>query len=261
MAPGGKLAAALAGLLLSALLAALLATELAAQGRPAASSCEVTVLAGSGAPIAGAGRDPVATIRWTGPCDDESLAGPGEISLPDGTVHRGQVRRSGRNGVYWMQIARIAHPGVSGGPPTAMRAVIVRETGEIYVGDVADGERNGKGRIVSATGEIYSGDWRDGQPHGHGIFAWPDGTRYVGGFVDGGVAGYGVLTHPDGTLYEGLFADGRLNGHGTYRSAAGDTCEGDWSDGRLQGTGRGWRAGRQRETSCHMSDGYVGWSE
>jgi len=37
--------------------------------------------------------------------------------------------------------------------------------GEIYVGEWADGERNGQGTMTYADGDVYEGEWRDDKKH------------------------------------------------------------------------------------------------
>ena len=60
-----------------------------------------------------------------------------------------------------------------------------RETDSIYVGEVKDGKRHGRGTLTLPDGEKYEGEFKDGEYNGNGILTLPDGEKYEGEFKDG----------------------------------------------------------------------------
>ena len=59
------------------------------------------------------------------------------------------------------------------------------ETASIYVGEVKDGERHGRGTLTLPDGEKYEGEFKDGKYDGRGTLTLPDGEKYEGEFKDG----------------------------------------------------------------------------
>ena len=59
------------------------------------------------------------------------------------------------------------------------------ETASIYVGEVKDGERHGKGTLTLPDGEKYEGEFKDGKYNGTGILTLADGEKYEGEFREG----------------------------------------------------------------------------
>ena len=60
-----------------------------------------------------------------------------------------------------------------------------RETDSIYVGEVKDGKRHGRGTLTLPDGEKYEGEFKDGEYDGRGTLTLPDGEKYEGEFKDG----------------------------------------------------------------------------
>lgn len=132
--------------------------------------------------------------------------------------------------------------------------------GDVFDGQMLDGRRNGKGRMVWASGQSYDGDWRDdvavgegalahvngdryqgqvrdGTPEGRGRKQFANGDTYEGQFVNGIADGEGVHTQKDGSRYTGQFKAGIKSGRGKYAWASGQSYDGEWVDDRPEGRG------------------------
>lgn len=73
----------------------------------------------------------------------------------------------------------------------------------IYLGQYANGKRNGKGVNYFSDGSRYEGEWENDAMDGFGQMSYPDGSRYSGGWKEGKRAGIGKMTYPDGTVQKG----------------------------------------------------------
>jgi len=149
------------------------------------------------------------------------------------------------------------------GPPAKGPSGQVRfrwDNGDTFDGQMLDGKRNGKGKMVWANGQIYDGDWRDdvavgegslifmngdryqgqvrnGIPEGRGKKQFANGDSYEGNFANGIADGEGVHTQRDGSRYTGQFKAGIKHGRGKYAWASGQVYEGEWVDDRPEGKG------------------------
>ena len=60
------------------------------------------------------------------------------------------------------------------------------KNGDLYVGEWAEGKRNGKGSYAHSVGDwetdLYVGDFKNDQKDGYGIYTYTDGVRYIGEF-------------------------------------------------------------------------------
>jgi len=90
--------------------------------------------------------------------------------------------------------------------------------GASYVGQIADGKRQGLGVATLANGEFQSGDWSDDRLNGLGTVRLPDETRYTGQWRDGQSTGLGVREKPGAERAEGNFVGGRLEGFAVRRT-------------------------------------------
>ena len=57
-------------------------------------------------------------------------------------------------------------------------------SGDKYVGEYRDGERNGQGTFTFVGGDKYVGEYRDGERNGQGTFTFANGAKYFGEFRD-----------------------------------------------------------------------------
>ena len=53
-------------------------------------------------------------------------------------------------------------------------------SGEKYVGEFKDGQKDGQGTYTFPNGKKYVGEFKDGKMHGQGTYTWPSGQKYVG---------------------------------------------------------------------------------
>jgi hypothetical protein len=134
-------------------------------------------------------------------------------------------------------------------------------SGDRYVGDMRNGDPDGRGMYIWKDGTTYDGDWVAGVREGHavwksaagsvfvgmyhknepvsGALTRPNGERYEGAFAADGPHGTGKYFWPDGNRYEGPVDSRGRNGHGTMFFPGGDSLECDWKDDqRVDGHGR-----------------------
>lgn len=103
-----------------------------------------------------------------------------------------------------------------------------------YVGEVRDGEANGRGTALFSTGSRYAGEWRDNMRHGEGEFYWKDGAYYEGEFAADQRSGRGTYHFPNGQYFVGDWAQDLRNGRGTFYDKDGTVvAQGIWRDDEL----------------------------
>lgn len=130
----------------------------------------------------------------------------------------------------------------------------------IYTGDLQNGIRQGKGKLIYKSGEIYEGNFLNNKRHGHGKFTWESGLIYEGLWENGERSGWGVLKAKDNSIiyegfwvkgqlsgqgkkfyphgsYEGHFIDNKENGYGVFVYNNDDHYEGYWLNGQKNGFG------------------------
>lgn len=137
---------------------------------------------------------------------------------------------------------------------------VKKYTNGLYVGELKDNKRHGKGRMMSANGDIricnwkddkchgqgtlmyysgsvFTGEWKNGKLHGQGTHTWPDGGKYVGNYQDNKRHGQGICTWPDGEKYVGGYQHGKRHGQGTSTLLDGTRYVGGYKDGKIYGNG------------------------
>jgi hypothetical protein len=92
------------------------------------------------------------------------------------------------------------------------------DAGASYIGQVADGKRQGLGVADLVDGERQAGVWQADQLSGLGTVRLADDTRYAGQWRDGQSTGLGVREKPGVERAEGNFVMGRLEGLGVRRT-------------------------------------------
>ena len=166
-------------------------------------------------------------------------------------------------------------------PDTSNYETKTYDNGNVYYGELKDGQPNGNGKMTFANGhvyegewkngkidgygkytwtnDVYEGEWKDGKRDGYGKYTWADGNVYEGEWKDGGRTGYGQMTYTSGTVYEGEWKEGKYHGHGVYYFASGAVYDGEWKDGKQHGHGTyTWADGNSREGE--WEDGqFVSW--
>jgi len=127
----------------------------------------------------------------------------------------------------------------AGSPDLADASRLSYEGGANYVGQVADGKRQGLGVAEFANGERQAGDWSADRLNGLGTVRLADDTRYAGQWRDGQSTGLGMREKPGVERAEGTFVAGRLEGPGVRR-ALGEPAtvqSGDFRGDQLDGPG------------------------
>ncbi|MCW5737161.1 MAG: protein kinase [Enhydrobacter sp.] len=129
--------------------------------------------------------------------------------------------------------ARAARPGLE----NAER--ITADDGASYVGQTADGKRQGLGVLEFKDGDRQAGEWKNNILDGLGIERLSDGPRYEGQWSTGLPAGLGVREKPGRERAEGNFAVGQLEGLGTRRILSEPTLTqtGEFHGDTLDGLG------------------------
>ena len=113
------------------------------------------------------------------------------------------------------------------------------DSGDIYYGDFEKDEKTGRAEIYSANGDIYIGYISNGKKNGEGHFIWgDDGSSYSGAFSDNMKNGFGTYMFSDGSIYEGEYVNDIKHGKGKFIWANGDMYEGDYEGDLYKGFGR-----------------------
>jgi len=108
-------------------------------------------------------------------------------------------------------------------------------TGDVYEGDFSEDLIHGKGKYVHASGNVYEGDYLFDKRHGMGKYTWVNGDVYEGAYSDGKKHGKGKVTWINGDVYEGNFADGKRSGYGVFKPAKGKILKGQFQDDKFIG--------------------------
>ena len=113
------------------------------------------------------------------------------------------------------------------------------DPGASYIGQLADGKRQGLGVAELANGERQAGTWQADQLNGLGTVRLADDTRYAGQWRDGQSTGLGVREKPGVERAEGNFVTGRLEGLGVRRTLAEPNLvqSGEFRGDALEGPG------------------------
>jgi hypothetical protein len=74
-----------------------------------------------------------------------------------------------------------------------------------------NGKRDGKGTYYYySSGEKYIGEWKDGERNGKGITSFSNGNEYIGEWKNGKKNGEGTNKFSDGKLIKEIWSDGTL---------------------------------------------------
>jgi len=102
-----------------------------------------------------------------------------------------------------------------------------------YEGNLVQGLRSGRGKMVWINGSYYEGEWLNGKRHGAGVNDWGNGTIYDGFFVNGKRSGLGKITYKTGDIWEGQWKDDRRDGPGKRITPWGRVTMERWDKGTL----------------------------
>jgi hypothetical protein len=126
-----------------------------------------------------------------------------------------------------------------------------------YFGEIADGKRNGKGRMTYFNGGMFEGSWKNGKMHGFGKLFYPNGKlAYDGEWFEEKFDGKGVIFNEeiaplnkrfefknfDGLAnawikYEGEFRDDKKSGIGVLQLSNGERYIGGFQEDSVHGKG------------------------
>lgn len=123
-------------------------------------------------------------------------------------------------------------------PLQLFAADILSPDGGRYVGPLADGLRQGKGRIEWDNGARFEGSFDKGLYSGRGKMKFASGDVYEGEYAQGMMSGKGRYVSVDGGVYTGDYRRDYANGQGRYQRADGEIYEGGFKDGQFEGRGK-----------------------
>lgn len=157
-----------------------------------------------------------------------------------------------------------------------------------YEGQLENGVRQGKGRLLYPDGDYYEGEfdcdmahglgtftsrrssyvgeWKNDVKHGNAVEEWDDTSKYTGQYYLDQRHGKGKFEWPDGSTYEGGFVNNSVQGHGTFTWKDGRRYKGQWNDNRMHGEGRyDWPDGRayegQYSNDLKDGEGFFIWAD
>ena len=103
---------------------------------------------------------------------------------------------------------------------------------DVFVGTLAAGLREGKGKYTFASGASFDGEYAANKRQGMGTMLYADGGKYAGEWVEDKFHGAGTYTYPLGDIYSGSWEDGKKHGAGSYISMdSKSTFDGLWING------------------------------
>ena len=121
---------------------------------------------------------------------------------------------------------------------TEMNGTVKREFSDgLYIGEMKDDKRHGKGEFYHKSGSYCIGEFVDNIFQGEGRFYWANGDIYKGTFVNGSFRGRGVLYMHNGEIYEGDFIDDLPHGQGMYYYTDESRFSGYFVKGKKHGLG------------------------
>ncbi len=124
------------------------------------------------------------TLRWSGACRSNWVAGPGVLTWYYSGRYDGQVEGTFVDG------------RLDG------HARVTRHDGRRFDGNFRRGRASGSGTHTWPNGRVYQGEWQDDHRTGFGTLRYPDGTRYVGEFYRNRPTGRGEFVAADGQHFQ-----------------------------------------------------------
>jgi len=107
-----------------------------------------------------------------------------------------------------------------------------------YTGELKDGKRHGKGKLVLRNGDVYIGSWEDNKKTGQGVYLYSNGIKYNGQWKDDIMEGSGSFIFPRTGVYYGDIKNGQMTGYGVFKYSDGSIYEGYWKGGKWHGKGK-----------------------
>lgn len=119
--------------------------------------------------------------------------------------------------------------------------ILKYDSGNIYEGQLLNGQRSGRGKMTFANGDKYMGMWKlDQMCDNDGIFSFKNGNEYRGDFCTSVANKYGIIDG-QGQLkisgvgtFTGSFTNGNVNGSGKFEYCDGQKAyEGTWTNTKI----------------------------
>ena len=86
--------------------------------------------------------------------------------------------------------------------------------GSVYLGEMSEDKRTGKGVYLFDSEDLYVGDWSENCIHGQGCYVFRSGEIYKGELRKGLKHGFGTFFYKDGRIYEGHWEENIKFGFG-----------------------------------------------
>ena len=113
----------------------------------------------------------------------------------------------------------------------------VPQNESLYIGKIANGKRNGPGKLVLPNDSQYEGNFKDNEFDGFGVFKCKT-YKYEGNFLEGKKSGKGKLEDLiKNSIYEGEFSEDKKNGYGIEKYSDGSIYKGEFKNGVKDGKG------------------------
>lgn len=115
---------------------------------------------------------------------------------------------------------------------------IIWAQGDVYRGDLVQGQRHGNGHMTWVNGQNYDGSWVRDMATGKAKLHFANGNQFDGDVQDGIPQGTGTMRYASGDTYTGQLKAGEPHGRGVYRWKNGQQFNGDWRNGSPNGNGQ-----------------------
>jgi hypothetical protein len=86
--------------------------------------------------------------------------------------------------------------------------------GQVYRGDLKNGQRWGGGSNSWGDKQEYTGEWKANSRNGRGTHTWPDGRQVSGQWKEGHLHGNVYFSWPNGATFDGTCKMGKKDGRG-----------------------------------------------
>ena len=120
--------------------------------------------------------------------------------------------------------------------PTGKNTVLIESPG--YNGDMKNGKKHGRGKLVLRNGDVYIGSWVEDRKTGQGIYIYSNGIKYNGQWKNDVMEGSGSFMFPGIGTYYGDVKNGQMTGYGVFKYNDGSVYEGYWKNGKWHGKGQ-----------------------
>lgn len=123
-------------------------------------------------------------------------------------------------------------------PLHAAEQTVTYPNGNVYRGELKNGQRHGRGIMKYASGCEYQGEWVADQRQGYGEQTWQDNPKYIsyrGYWAQNLPNGTGTMAYRSGQVYTGGFKNARLQGEAWMTDANGHVRHGNFVQNKREG--------------------------